>query len=231
MADPAYVLVVEDEPDLQEAMVSYLNLEGFIADGVGSVEAAETWLQTHRADLVVLDLGLPDEDGLAWFRRSATLAGKGLVIVSARGELEDRLQGLHAGADGYLVKPVDMAELAALARNLARRLASTAAASWQLYEMTWALAARDGETLKLTAPELHVMKALAEHAGEPVSRDTLITRLGENPTIYDPRRMEVLIRRLRNKAKETFTQPFPLETVRGYGYAFTGTIERVVSQA
>ena len=219
------VLVVEDEPDLQEAMVDYLNLEGFAAAGVGSVTAAESWLATHQARVVVLDLGLPGEDGQAWLERTDALADKGVVIVSARGALDDRLSGLNAGADGYLVKPVDMAEMTALVRNLAHRLGGPVHPAWRLDELTWTLVSPTGETVKLTASELRVMAALAEQAGEPVARETLTYRLGEHPEHYDHRRMEILVRRLRNKAGEAFAEALPLATVRGYGYAFTDRIE------
>ena len=117
------VLVVEDEPDLRAELVDFLQFYGIDAQGVGDIAAMRGQLQQQTWDVLVLDLGLPDGDGLAAARRvrdSFKLA-LGMVIVTARGHVEDRIAGLTAGADSYLVKPVSMQSLReTVARHLHR---------------------------------------------------------------------------------------------------------------
>lgn len=223
----ARVLVVEDEPDLCEAMVSYLNLEGFLTDGVGSTSAADAWLQTHPVDIVVLDVGLPDCDGISWLNQSEAIKGKGIVMATARHELQDRLRGLKAGADAYLVKPIDLEELQAIVRNVAGRIElckTLPTTDWHLDALGWSLTAPDGSTIKLTRSETLLLNVLATQPGQTVSKDVLIGALGHRPDSYDPRRMEIMVRRLRNKVRTQTSVQFPLETDHGQGYAFAAQI-------
>ncbi len=119
----ASILVVEDEPDLRDAMVSFLQLEGFAAAGVGSTAAADAWMAGHEVDIIILDLGLPDRDGIAWITELDGVKEKGVVMATARGKLDDRITGLNAGADAYLVKPVELGEMVAVVRNMAGKIA------------------------------------------------------------------------------------------------------------
>ncbi len=222
------VLVVEDEPDLREAIASYLNLEpGIRADGVGSLAAAQQWMAQHDFDILVLDLGLPDGDGLAWLETRTGLSGKGLIITTARGEGPQRVMGVRAGADVYLVKPVLPEELVALVHNLARRLPPAQARVWRLDPTAWSIMAPDGVTIKLTHSEHALLLGLASKPGLAVEREELVRCLGHDSRYYDARRMEILVRRLRTKARSALGYPLPLETVHGVGYAFTGPIERL----
>lgn len=218
------ILVVEDEADLRGAVVSYLKLNEFAAEGVGSVQAMDNWLETKDCDLIVLDLGLPDGDGI-------TLAGRlrrrnrGVIICTARGTPAERVRGLIQGADHYLVKPVDLVELVAVARNLAGRiLADAPATAWRLDTRRWTLTAPDRPPVSLTRSEVVLLSALAEQVGTAVARDALIVRMGHNPQTYDVRRMEILVRRLRRKVEETAAEPLPLQTVHALGYAFTAPV-------
>lgn len=223
----ARVLVVEDEPDLREAMVSYLNLEGFFADGVGSTSAADAWLQTHYVDIVVLDVGLPGCDGVSWLNQSEAIKGKGVVMATARHELQDRLRGLKAGADAYLVKPVDLEELHVIVNNLAGRIKlckTQPPTDWQFNTLGWSLTAPNGSAIKLTRSETMLLNMLAAHPGQTVSKEVLIGALGHNPDTYDPRRMEIMVRRLRNKVRMQSSIQLPLETDHGLGYAFAAKI-------
>ncbi len=230
------VLVVEDEPSLQEAVVEYLRLEGHAAAGVGSLAAAREWLARQACDIVVLDLGLPDGDGLELLRAELAGRGLGVIITTARGDQPQRVAGVRAGADNYLVKPIDLEELASLIANLARRLrpaaerADTPAAPagapqpWTLSRLRWTLASPDGRTVKLTHSEAMVLSMVAQRPGQPVARADLVTALGHQPDYYDPRRMEVLVRRLRSKCASAFGVELPLDTVHGLGYAFTAPL-------
>lgn len=221
MTQATGVLVIEDEADLREATVAYLQLEGFKAVGVGSLAAAERLLAAQAFELLVLDLGLPDGDAVVWLQQRSDLRDKGIIMTTARGERCARITGVQAGADCYLVKPVDLDELVGLARNLLRRLRRDGPVTWVLDTVKWTLQAPETISLKLTHSELVILTALARRVGAPVTRDELATALGHNPMFYDPRRLEILVRRLRGKGNDTLGYPLPLETVHAQGYAFT----------
>jgi DNA-binding response OmpR family regulator len=221
---PGRVLVIEDEADLQEAIVTYLNMEGFVADGVSSLKMATQWMRTHQFDLLVLDLGLPDGDGLKWLSECVQLRDKGVIITTARGEGNQRIEGIRAGADVYLVKPIQLEELSSLVSNLLRRTRNNASPRWTLSRMNWTLQSPSGLGFKLTHSESVLMHKMAHHAGQAVSRQDLVLSLGHDPEVYDFRRMEILVRRLRNKAKDTLGSDLPIETVHRIGYAFTAPI-------
>lgn len=224
---PINVLIVEDEPDQCEAMVSFLELEGFQATGVGTAAAAERWLNEQAVDIVILDVGLPDQDGIAWITQTRASRRWGLILATARGALPDRLRGLAAGADAYLVKPIELEELVLVVQNLARRIGheeSAASSGWTLDTVRWELVANNGRPVKLTRSETALLATLADSPGQPVARGELILALGHVPDSYDPRRMEILIRRLRNKVQEQSGLRLPLDTVHGFGYAFVAGV-------
>lgn len=218
------VLIIEDEPDLQEALVSYLNMEGILAHGVSCLGGAQAWMANHEFDIVLLDLGLPDGDGVEWLKRRQDLMQKGVIITTARSDGLSRVSGIRAGADVYLVKPVFLEEIVLLIHNLIRRLHGNMPFTWVLDDTTWYLFAPDGRPLKVTHSEQALLRRLAQSSGQAVSREDLVTSLGHNPDSYDYRRLEILVRRFRNKARESLGVVLPLETVHRQGYAFTDAI-------
>jgi two-component system, OmpR family, response regulator len=221
----ARILVVEDEPDLRDALVSYLDMEGMCAHGVSSLSDAQSWMAINEFDILLLDLGLPDGNGLSWLKKQQDLRDKGVIIATARGDALSRVSGIRAGADVYLVKPVLPEEIVSLVHNLMRRLRGQPPSMWVFDETGWRLLAPDGRPLKLTHSESVLIRRLAQSTGEAVTKEELATSLGHNPEHYDFRRLEILVRRLRNKAKDTWNIALPLETVHRLGYAFTANIQ------
>jgi len=217
------LLIIEDEDGLRDAMVDYLTLDGCFAKGVGTLSEAEAWMRTNDFDILVLDLGLPDGDGLAWRQAKPHLREKGLVVTTARGARSDRIEAAQTGADLYLVKPVSLEELSPLVRNLAHRLRPVSA-HWAFNALEWSLRSPEGIVIKLTHSESMLMRQLARSPGQPVPRNDFILALGETPGIYDVRRLEIMVRRLRNKAEKVLGRPLPLETVHRQGLAFTEPI-------
>lgn len=221
---PTRVLIVEDEADLRDAMVAFLEMDNIAADGVADLQAAQRWIEQHPFDILVLDLGLPDGDGLQWLSRRRDMADKGVIICSARGEGEQRVAGVKAGADIYLVKPVQLEELASLVHNLARRLTRQRPQVWELNPLSWSLLSPEGQAIALTHSEQELLTSLAHAPGKVVARDDIVQHLGHNPDNYDPRRLEIMVRRLRAKAKAQLGYALPINTVHGQGYAFTAQL-------
>lgn len=221
------VLVIEDEADLLDAVQSYLRIDGYTTDTAGSLHEADEWLRLHHADILVLDLGLPDGDALDWLLQRGPSPVTGVIVTTARGEEADRIRGTQAGADAYLVKPVSLPELSCLIGNLSRRLSRAPVKAWALDEMDWSLQSPDGISIPLTNNERSVLRRLAQSPGQPVSRDDIALALGVQPHAYDPRRLEVLIRRLRTKADACLGYALPLQTAHRVGYAFLAPIESI----
>lgn len=225
----ARVLVVEDEADLREAIVSYLALEACVAAGVGTLAQAQAWCLHNAFDVLVLDLGLPDGDGLAWLEQSGLLGSRGVLILSARGAPPQRLAGLRAGADAYLVKPVPLEELALQIQRLYARIGTAGtppphapqASAWQLNSKTWVLTAPNGRGLPLKHAERQLLQALMSPAGEVLSKERIIESQGADPERFDYRRIETLIRRLRLRCRDSLGVELPIQTIYGRGLAFT----------
>lgn len=231
----ARVLVIEDEPDLQEAIVAYLSLEGFDAAGVGTLADADAWWASHEVDILVLDLGLPDGDGVGWLEALASLGNRGVVMLTARGAPAQRLTGLRAGADAYLIKPVALEELALTVRKLFARIQPTpqrpaaalsprpasAPSVWQLNARTWMLTAPNGQAMLLKHSERLLLEALLSPAGEVLSKERVVQSQGARADSFDYRRIETLVRRLRIRCRESLSTELPVQTIYGRGLAFT----------
>lgn len=234
---PPRVLVLEDEPHLREAIVSYLNTEPVSAHGAGSIAQASAWCERHDFDILILDLGLPDGDGLQWLADRRALAQKGVIILSARGLPTHRLAGLKAGADVYLVKPVPLEEIvlhvhklsarltmgpvARTSGSLSRRRTKADSPGWQLHASVWQLLAPNGKSLTLKLAEKLLLQLLLGSAGEVVGKAQIIESLGGKVDSYDYRRIETLVRRLRARCRKTLATELPILTVYGRGLAFT----------
>ena len=220
-----HVLVVEDEDGLREAMVGYLSLQGYEVTGVCDAKGFRDHLAEHTLDVLVLDIGLPDADGLELIAKVPSECG--VILATGFGNPESRTAGRQAGADDYVVKPFTLPELAATVHNLLKRLNKLSPPPWHYDALQWLLSHPEGEQVKLTHHEAVIFATLVEQSGGAVAREALSVALGEDPETYDYRRLESLIRRLRAKAEAAFGEKLPLTTVHGVGYAFTAPCQVV----
>lgn len=212
------ILVVEDDTLLADAICSGLRQAGFAVDGFGTAGHALTALKTTPYELIVLDLGLPGMDGLELLRRlRASQRELPVLILTARDTVADRVAGLDAGADDYLIKPFDMEELAARVRALLRRAHARGAPVIRHRDLVVNPAAREvrqaGRSIELSAREFAILVELLEHRGTALSREQLEEGLyGWNEEI-DSNAVEVHIHHLRKKLGADL-----IHTLRGVGY-------------
>lgn len=221
------ILLVEDEPDLRNGLCDLLALEGYEVAGVGSIAAYNEWICDNQYQILLLDRTLPDGDGLELLRAHRAHHDVPVIIMSGKGAPEDRIAGLEADADYYLVKPIDVSELVAIIRRFERRREKPLEEVYQLDGQRWKLFMPDKGIVPLTRSEMNLMSCFVEQPGMTVSRDEIIRALGGRPDVYDERRLEVLIRRFRKKVLEAGYADFPLSTVYGQGYAFNERLEMI----
>ncbi len=215
------VLVVEDHADLCEEIVSYLQARGMTVRAAGNGRAMDDAMAVRRPDIVLLDLGLPEEDGVSIARRLAGDPRSGVIVITARGRVEDRILGLNAGADFYLVKPLDMRELEAAIASVMRRRGVPAepALAWRLEATRWRLVTPDGVAIALTEAEVRLLSPFFETPDAIVDRQTLAERLD-----MDARGLDLLVHRLRRKVEADTGKILPLRTMRFRGYAFAAPV-------
>ena len=232
-AQPTKILVVDDSAQLRELLHRYLNEQGFHTSTVANGIAMENHLAVHPADLIILDLMLPGDDGLTLARRLRASSDIPIIILSARGEDVDRIVGLEVGADDYLPKPFNPRELLARVRAVLRRKQTGGRAEstspetpihhfgpFQLNPGNLELS-RDGEEIPLTGGELALLQILVEHPNRILSRDRLIDLLkGYDRAPFD-RSVDVRVTRLRRKIETDPKSPRYIRTVWGKGYLFT----------
>jgi len=223
------LLVVDDDPELRALLMRYLGEQGYAVGGVESGVAMDVYLAEHPADLVILDLMLPGEDGLAIARRLHERGHPPVIMISARGEDVDRIVGLEVGADDYLAKPFNPRELLARVRAVLRRRQAPSAAPDAVeqrqfgpyrLELASGVLSRDGEEVPLTTGELMLLKVFVEHPNRVLSRDSLVDMLkGYDRSPFD-RSIDVRVTRLRKKIETDPSAPRYIRTVWGQGYLF-----------
>ena len=214
------VLILEDDPQLGDALAAGLRQHGHVVDWFGNGREADAALKTSPYDAVVLDLGLPGDDGMTWLAgwrsRGVSLP---VLILTARDALQQRIAGLDAGADDYLVKPVAIDELAARLRAMVRRASGRSHAVWHHGALEFDPATRlvrwHGQPVDLTAREVALLEALLKHPQRVLSKAHLQQRLYDwGAAEPESNALEVHVHRLRRKI-----DPAIVRTVRGVGYA------------
>ncbi|HBR1561126.1 TPA: response regulator transcription factor [Klebsiella quasipneumoniae subsp. similipneumoniae] len=227
--------IIEDNPDLLDELLAWLGYRGFEVWGTRSAEAFWRQLHSHPVDIVLIDIGLPGEDGFSVLSYLHELGHYGLVVVSARGQQQDKLQALSLGADAYLIKPVNFAHLAETLTALGTRLqqdrpapqqpemASAAPAPapatglWRLHEDK--LISPDARTLELTQQEYRLVELLMRNRNEVCSKLDLHACLFAHENEPDLHRIDVVVSRLRHKARQQGIH-LPVRAIFGKGLAF-----------
>jgi DNA-binding response OmpR family regulator len=218
------VIIVEDDPILGLSLHVTLRAVGHEAILCPTLASARTAIAERSPDLVVLDLGLPDGDGLDLCRELRGAGSRAAVIVlTARGTLEARVLGFEVGADDYVSKPFELPELVARVEARMRRQrwnAPTALVTVGRLEVDFErrLAAVDGEAVTLTDLELRLLSYLYERAGYPVSRETLLRDVWDLDPSTRTRTVDVFVGRLRRLIERDTKKPKHLQNVRGHGY-------------
>lgn len=217
------LMIVEDDSLLGDALAQGLRQRGHAVDWFQHGAAADAALAGAPFDAVVLDLGLPGRDGMEWLQRWRQSGLQlPILVLTARDAVEQRIAGLDAGADDYLVKPITQDELAARLRALTRRTAGHTQAVWQHGELAYDPAAKSvhwrGAPVALTGRELAVLEALLAQPQRVLSRSHLLEKLYDwSGTEPESNSLEVHIHHLRRKI-----DPGIVRTVRGVGYALGG---------
>jgi len=219
------LLVVEDEALLRHHLLTRLTESGHVVEAVGNAEEALYQTEQYNHDLAVVDLGLPGMGGLDLIRRLRA-NGKSfpILVLTARGNWQDKVEGLGSGADDYLVKPFQFEELEARLNALLRRssgfIQATITAGPLILDLNRKQATLDEEPLGLTAFEYRILEYLMRHHQQVVAKDRLMEQLYPDDDERDPNVIEVLVGRLRRKLEGTRSFK-PIDTVRGLGYLFT----------
>lgn len=232
----ARIAVVEDEASLRADVVEYLSACGHSVVGCGSAVALDAVMAAGPVDIVILDINLPGEDGFSVAKRLRDGSDVGIVMLTARNVNVDRVVGLEIGADVYMTKPVELRELEAQIRTLARRMklasgglaeaapAMGGADGWVYDQVGWDLVAPGGASVKLTANERVFVALLVARPGSPVSRAEIFRAMGKREWDPTDRSVDSMVRRLRAKAEEILGRPLPIDAVHGTGYAFTAPV-------
>ncbi|AOY90835.1 DNA-binding response regulator [Cupriavidus sp. USMAA2-4] len=213
------ILLLEDESELRDEIAAFLQKRQWAVLQAGSL--AEFAPLCEQADIAVIDAMLPDGSGFDAVRAlRRQRPGCGIVMLTARGETHDKLQGFDGGADHYLVKPVKLLEFDAVLRALSRRVAT----SWRLDRQAGRLSSPDGAAIAVSVNEGSLLELLARHPGQPASRREIVESFGEDWRHYDERRLETLVSRLRQRWRGETASELPLRAAHGVGYVFAASL-------
>ncbi len=239
MAEEAHLLLVDDERDIREPLAAYLARNGYRVSKAANAEAARALLAAKEFDLVLLDIMMPGEDGLAltgFIRATTTLP---IILLTARAEETDRIVGLEIGADDYVTKPFSPRELMARIKAVLRRAGDSAArvrppdaesfafGPWVLKTGERELVDRDGVAIPLSTGEYNILYAFVTHPRRVLSRDQLLDLSQGRELAAFERSIDNHISRLRKKIEESASDPKLIKTVWGGGYMLASEVTRL----
>lgn len=235
MAANGCVLIVEDDREVRNMLAEYLASHGYQVQQADDGQAMRTEIERHAPDVVLLDVRLPGEDGLTLARYLRERYDVGIIMVTAAGEVIDRVVGLEIGADDYVSKPFDPRELLARLKSVMRRMQAKSPAavsggsgpkarvvvgrceldlgSHQLFD-------RSGEEVPITTMEYELLRTFVEHPHKVLTRDQILTLTRNREWEPFDRSIDIRIARLRRKVEADPGKPQAIRTVRGAGYMF-----------
>ena len=225
------LLVVDDDREIRNLLSDHLEQHGFRTVKAADGRAMKAALEAGPVDLVVLDLNLPDEDGLSLCRGIRAASKIPVIILTARGDPIDRIVGLEMGADDYMAKPFEPRELVARIRTVLRRTGGEATTSegrhadfsgWSLDIAARALTAPDGRLAPLSGADFDLLHALVRNGGKPLSRERI--RALSAVADADDRAIDLRVSRLRQKLGDDAKAPALIRTVRSLGYMLAGPV-------
>ena len=221
----ASVAIIEDDKVLRESLVECLQLNDFEAMGVDSALEFYKLITDNTPTVAVVDVGLPDQNGFIladYIRRNTSM---GIIMLTARGAMEDRIKGYDSGADVYLVKPIKCAELAAAVKSVAARREEQSTVPqcgdtpcWTLSLRSYELTPPDGEAMRLTEKEATFLRLLTEAHENRCERNDLLDGLDYQQDEYGDRALNSLVLRLRKKIEAVINEESPIRTAHGVGF-------------
>jgi two-component system OmpR family response regulator len=238
MSDNGHILIVDDQREICDLVQEYLAGEGYRVSTAQDGTVMRKVMAQARVDLVILDLMLPGEDGLSlarWLREESSV---GIIILTGRGEIVDRIIGLEMGADDYLPKPFHLRELLARVKSVLRRASAhgieaqgatsrskASFAGWNLDLSSRELYSPTGKEVRLTTGEFDLLAAFVNNANQVLTRDRLLDLARNREAGPFDRTIDVQVGRLRRKLEDDPQRPTIIKTVRGTGYIFTPPVE------
>lgn len=232
-AEKPHLLIVDDDDRIRDLLLRYLAQAGYVVAAAASADQADATLTVLDVDLIVLDVMMPGKTGVELAR---DLRARGvetpILLLTAMGEVDDRIKGLESGADDYLTKPFEPRELQLRIEAILRRRPKPDTRKSRFKLGPWTIdldreemSGTDGANQKLTSVEIKLLRALAARVGEVVAREELALACGVNP---DERTIDVQITRLRRKLNDDPREPKFINTVRGQGYELMASAFQVV---
>ncbi|WP_439560635.1 response regulator transcription factor [Roseinatronobacter sp.] len=228
----AHIAILDDEPEIRQILSQALQDAGFQTSAYARATEFEAALRKITPDVCLVDLGLPDRDGLALVHRLALESGATIIIISGRAQVQDRVTGLELGADDYIIKPFDPAEVVARIRARLRKPATTGSATPQTAQFNgwiaqferYVLIDDQGQETPFSHAEGEVLRLFLQSPKRLISRTQMLDTLGGSAGESFDRAMDVRISRLRTKLREDPRNPRLIKTIYGAGYIFLGDV-------
>ena len=237
MVKQDHILIVDDDAEIRGLLGEYLQKQGYRATAVADGKGLRAAMEKSRPDVIVLDLMLPGEDGLALCRDLRARSEIPIIMLTARGDETDRIVGLELGADDYVAKPFNPRELLARIKSVLRRTRSLPDnlkpeeagsyrfAGWTLDVATRNLMGADGVVVPLGGTEFRLLRIFLEHPNRVLTRDQLIDLMLSRDAAPFDRAIDVQVSRLRHRLGEDAKEPAIVKTVRGQGYVFAARVD------
>lgn len=234
MTTKKLIAILDDSREIRELVASTLELEGFETKTFGTGADFERSLRTLEPDVCIIDLGLPDREGLTLVNSVSRTSNAAVLIISGRSNTQDKIAGLELGADDYITKPFEVSEVVARVKALLRRSKQTAGANFEkVFSFSgWTadldqhlLVSPQKETVRLSYGEVQVLRIFLNSPNRLVTRDRILEMLDDDQTDNFDRAIDVRVSRLRSKLQDDPTNPKIIKTIYGAGYIFIADLK------